>query len=90
MTHLINFLLSLGLLLKNTGLKIPVRTMLTAAGSLMLAVLAAQWIPLPMAKTAVFLLVVLGLLYGSGILYREDALWLVQLWKSGKNAEKNK
>ena len=89
-THLINFLLSLGLLLKNTGLKVPIRTPLTAAGSLLLAVMATQWIQLPTVKTTFFLLVVLGLLYGGGILCREDALWLVQLWKIGKNTKKTK
>lgn len=89
-THLINFLLSLGLLLKNTGLKISLRTVLTVMGCFLMAVLVGQWVSVPAIKVAVFLIAALGSLYGSGILYREDALWLTRLWKSGKNAEKNK
>ena len=89
-THLINFILSLGLLLKNTGLKIPIRTMVMAAGCLLLAVLASCRMPGSAGKLAIFLPVALGTLWGSGILYREDARWLGQLWKIGKNPEKNK
>jgi stage V sporulation protein B len=87
-THVINAALSLRLLLKNTGLKIPLRTPITAAGSLILAVLLAERIGNLVLKTAIFLAAVLGLLYGSGILYQEDALWLRGLWKIRKNTEK--
>ena len=87
-THLINAGLSLKLLLKNTGLKIPLRIPVTALGSLMLAVLLTERIGNPAIKTGVFLAAVLGLLYGSGILYKEDAIWLRRLWHIGKNTEK--
>ena len=89
-THLINAVLSLKLLLKNTELKIPLRVPVAALGSLLLAVLLTERIDNSAIKTAMFLIAVLGLLYGSGILYKEDALWLRQLWKIGKNTEKNK
>ena len=87
-THVINAALSLRLLLKNTGLKIPLRTPITAVGSLILAVLLAERIGNLVLKTAIFLAAVLGLLYGSGILYHEDARWLRGLWKIRKNTEK--
>ena len=87
-THLINAGLSLRLLLKNTGLKIPLRIPVTALGSLLLAVLLTEQIGNPALKTGVFLAAVLGLLYGSGILYKEDAHWLRGLWKIRKNTEK--
>ncbi|MBE6978257.1 MAG: hypothetical protein E7438_06430 [Ruminococcaceae bacterium] len=88
-THVINFGLSLGLLLKNTGLRIPFRMILTAVGCLLLAVLTSCRMPGLFGKIAVFLPLALGSMYGSGILYREDARWLGQLWKIGKNPEKN-
>jgi stage V sporulation protein B len=87
-THVINAALSLRLLLKNTGLRIPLRTPITAVGSLILAVLLAERIGNLVLKTAIFLAAVLGLLYSSGILYQEDALWLRGLWKIRKNTEK--
>jgi hypothetical protein len=87
-THLINAGLSLKLLLKNTGMHIPLRIPVTALGSLLLAVLLADRIPNPAIQAAVFAVAVLGLLFGSGILYKEDALWLRQLWRIGKNNEK--
>ena len=87
-THVINAALSLRLLLKNTGLRIPLRTPITAVGSLILAVLLAERIGNLVLKTAIFLAAVLGLLYGSGILYQEDARWLRGLWKIRKNTEK--
>jgi stage V sporulation protein B len=87
-THVINAALSLRLLLKNTGLKIPLRTPITAVGSLILAVLLAERIGNLVLKTAIFLAAVLGLLYSSGILYQEDARWLRGLWKIRKNTEK--
>ena len=76
------------MLLKNTGLKIPLRIPITALGSLLLAVLLAERFENPAIKTVIFLMAVLGLLYGSGILYKEDAIWLRQLWRIGKNTEK--
>jgi hypothetical protein len=84
----INAALSLRLLLKNTGLRIPLRTPITAVASLILAVLLAERIGNLVLKTAIFLAAVLGLLYNSGILYQEDALWLRGLWKIRKNTEK--
>ena len=87
-THVINAALSLRLLLKNTGLRIPLRTPITAVGSLILAVLLAERIGNLVLKTAIFLAAVLGLLYSSGILYQEDAHWLRGLWKIRKNTEK--
>jgi stage V sporulation protein B len=87
-THVINAALSLRLLLKNTGLKIPLRIPVRALERLLLAVLLTEQIGNPALNTGVFLAAVLGLLYGSGILYQEDALWLRGLWKIRKNTEK--
>ena len=87
-THLINAGLSLGLLLKITGLKIPLRIPLTAVGSLLLAVLVSQQIPHGAVKTVVFLSLTLALLYGSGILYKEDGVWLIKLLGIRKKKKK--
>ena len=87
-THAINAALSLGLLLKQTQLKIPLRIPLTAVGCLLLAVMLSQKIPIITVKTLIFTVTAIGSLWVSGVLYREDGVWLVLLLKNKKITEK--
>ena len=87
-THAINAALSLGLLLKHTQLKIPLRIPLTAVGCLLLAVMLSQKIPIITVKTLIFTVTAIGSLWVSGVLYREDGVWLVLLLKNKKITEK--
>ena len=87
-THAINAALSLRLLLKQTQLKVPLRTPLTAVGCLLLAVMLSVKIPMITIKPLVFLVTAIGTLWASGVLYREDGVWLVLLLKNKKKTEK--
>ena len=87
-THAINAALSLRLLLKQTQLKIPLRIPLTAVGCLLLAVMLSQKIPIITVKTLIFTVTAIGSLWVSGVLYREDGVWLVLLLKNKKITEK--
>ena len=87
-THAINAALSLRLLLKQTQLKVPLRTPLTAVGCLLLAVMLSVKIPMITIKPLVFLVTAIGTLWASGVLYREDGVWLVLLLKNKKITEK--
>lgn len=75
-SHMVNFLLSLGLLLKTTGLRIAPNVPLLTATAMAGAVWGADFIPNPLVKAASFLLLCFCGLYLFGILYREDLLWL--------------
>ena len=87
-THAINAALSLRLLLKQTQLKIPLRIPLTAVGCLLLAVMLSQKIPIITVKTLIFTVTAIGSLWATGVLYREDGVWLVLLLKNKKITEK--
>jgi stage V sporulation protein B len=87
-THLVNAALSLGLLLKTTGIRISMRTPLAAIGCLLLAVMLAVRMPGSMLKSLIFLLIALGTMWGSGVLHKEDGVWLKMLLKNKKITEK--
>ena len=87
-THAINAALSLGLLLKQTQLKIPLRIPLTALGCLLLAVMLSAKIPILTIKTLIFSVSAIGSLWATGVLYREDGVWLMLLLKNKKITEK--
>ena len=74
-THLINFLLSIRLLLRTTGLKLPVHSGLVSFAAMASSVFAAMWtrtIPF----TVVSYLAILGsLLFLFGVLNRSDLHW---------------
>ncbi len=87
-SHAVNFALSLGLLLKITGMRIPLQVPLAAIGATAAALWGAELLQLPFVKAAVFLILVYCLLYLTGVLYREDVRWLGGLLASGKSKEK--
>ena len=87
-SHAVNMLLSLGLLLKTTGLRIaPPIPLLTLAVTALSACLVDR-IPGAMVKTALFLLLSFGSLYFLHILYAEDLRWLLKLMQVRKKQEK--
>ena len=87
-THAVNAMLSFALLVKVTGfrirLMIPFGTIISFFG----AIWAAEFWPDLMTCVAVFLLICFFSLYLSGVLYREDLQWLLQLTGIRKKQEK--
>ena len=78
-SHGVNAALSLGLLLKITKLRISPHVPWLAVGSMAGAIMAADLLTHPAAKTAVFLLMAVSSLYLTGVLYGEDVRWLISL-----------
>ena len=83
-THAINAALSLGLLLKTTGMQLSLRTPLTALGCLAMGLLGAKNMTASTVQIPLFLLIMGGTLCLSGILRREDGIWLRKLWQIEK------
>ena len=54
----------------------------------LLAVMLSVKIPMITIKPLVFLVTAIGTLWASGVLYREDGVWLVLLLKNKKITEK--
>lgn len=75
-THLINFLLSLGLLLKITGETIPFHVPALSFAAVLAAVWGAGFIPDPAGKIMAYLPLLGSLLCLFRITGREDILWL--------------
>ena len=78
-THLINFLLSLGRLLKITGERIPFHTPALAAAGCLLAIFAASFLPAPVLRTAAYLALLGSSLFLCRALRWEDLRWLMGL-----------
>jgi stage V sporulation protein B len=78
-SHVVNFLLSLGLLLKTTKLRLRLHIPLLTGGAMLAALLWGKMLPNPAMQTAVSLLLAFGLLHFCGILVREDLSWLIRL-----------
>ena len=78
-THLINFILSLSLLLRLTGERIPFYLPAFALSAGMLAVMCAARFPIPSAKCAAFVLLLGSLWCLFRVTGREDILWLAGL-----------
>ena len=87
LTHLLNAALSLGLLLKKTGLRIPVHVPAVTVAGMLGAGVAAATFANPAAKVLVFLLLVYGALWYMGIVCREDLRWLRGVILPGKKSE---
>ncbi len=75
-THLLNFLLSLRLLLKITGPLFELWVPLLSAVSTILAVLGAQFLASPLLRCGAFVLLLGSLLTLFQVLHREDLTWL--------------
>ena len=86
-THLINFLLSIRLLLRSTGLKLPVYRGLLSMTAMVCAIFAGLWTR--SARSAAFsYLVILGcLLFLLRVLHKEDLNWILGLIR-GKSPSK--
>lgn len=78
-SHAVNAALSLGLLLKITGLRIPLHVPWLAIGSLLGGVMGADMLRQPLMKAVAFLAVAFSSLYLTGVLYAEDLRWLGSL-----------
>ncbi len=89
-SHAVNAALSLLLLLKTTGLKIPLRVPITTGLALAAAILFARMVTKPAVKTVIFLFLAYGLLYLGGIIYKEDVIWLRSLLAMQKSSKKTK
>lgn len=88
-SHAVNMLLSLGLLLKTTGLRIAGHIPLLTLAVVVLSARCADRVPGALAKTALFLLLSFGALYFLRILYAEDLHWLWSLTGIRKKQEKS-
>jgi len=75
-THLINFLLSLRLLLRISGIRIPFHVPAFAAGALGAAILGAGFFPNPTGKTIAYFGLLGSLLCLFQVTGWEDILWL--------------
>jgi O-antigen/teichoic acid export membrane protein len=85
LTHLINAGLSLGLLLKHTGVRIRIHIPISTLAAMLGAChLAASFLN-PAAKVSVFLLLAYSALAFCGVIHKEDLRWLLGLVRFEKN-----
>ena len=75
-THVVNFLLSLGRLLKITGQKIPFHIPVLAASACMISIYASTFVPSPLLRTLAYLTTLGCSLFLCGVTGREDIQWL--------------
>ncbi len=88
-SHAVNAVLSLGLLLKITDLRIPLTVPLLTAIAMLGALWGSDFISITALQGPVFLLLCFCALYLSGVLYREDLQWLMDLIGLRKKIEKS-
>lgn len=88
-SHAVNVLLSLGLLLKSTGLRIATSIPIFTVVAMMGGVWCAGFVPLSAIKAVAFLIISFSALYLFGVLYPEDLHWLWSLMGFGKKKEKS-
>ena len=81
-THLINFLLSLRLLLKITGERLPFHVPAFSAAAVLAAVSGAGFFTVPAARITAYLLLLGSLLCLFQVTGREDILWIKGLLRS--------
>ena len=74
-THAVNFLLSLGLLIKTTGIRISLKTMVLTMGGTVLSVFLCIRLS-PVIAAISFLLLFSSILTLTGVLKKEDAAWI--------------
>lgn len=87
-SHAVNVLLSLGLLLKTTGLRVATSIPLLTVAAMVGGICCAGFVPYSVVKAVIFLTVSFCGLYVFGILYPEDVRWLWSLTGLGKKKEK--
>ena len=87
-SHAVNFLLSLGLLLKITGLRIPLSVPVISVAVMLLAVWGGNLMSNAVGKVVAFVILCAYGLLLAGILHREDLHWLMDL--SGLKKERKK
>ena len=78
-THLLNFLLSLGALFRIIGRSVPLYTPVMACAASLAAIYMTTYLSLPLLRMLVYPVILGCLLYLSGILRREDLRWLRSL-----------
>lgn len=88
-SHAVNVLLSLGLLLKSTGLHIATSIPIFTVVAMMGGVWCAGFVPLSAIKAVAFLIISFSALYLFRVLYPEDLHWLWSLMGFGKKKEKS-
>lgn len=88
LSHAVNAMLSLGLLLKITNLRIPMRVPVVTLISMLGAVWIVEFLNNPGIKAAAFVLILFIGLYLWGVLYTEDLHWLASLIGIEKKKEK--
>ena len=88
LSHAVNAALSLGLLLKITELKVPLRVPIMTIVTMLGTVWVVSLLDNPVMKAAAFLLILFLGLYLCGVLYAEDLHWLIGLTGLGKKKEK--
>ena len=78
-THLVNFLLSLGRLLKITGEQIPFHIPAFAASACIVSICASTYVPGTALRAAAYLATLGSSLFLCGVIQREDLRWLAGL-----------
>ncbi len=89
-SHLLNALLSLRLLLKISGMHIPVWIPAMTIAATLAAVKGAGMIENPIGKTVAYVGMLFSLLCLLQVVHREDFLWLLGLIRPGGKTRKNK
>lgn len=84
LSHAVNAVLSLALLLKNTALRIPPRVPLAAFAAMAGGICASAYLSSPFSKTIAFCMLCFTLLYLGGAVGGEDVAWLLSLMKTRK------
>lgn len=80
-THLINFLLSIGLLIKTVKIKIQIKIPVITAFSAIIAVIFSSFLSNTLWKLAAYFLIFFSLLVLTGMITRRDLRWLKGLIK---------
>lgn len=80
-THLLNFILSLRLLVKTAGIRISIGIPLRAGIALVVSILLCRAVPSPLMGIIVFLFTFPSLLTLLGVISREDFFWIKGLIK---------
>lgn len=78
-THLLNFALSLGRLLRISGLSLPIHVPVTIGAAALTAVLIAGYVSAPAVRAAVYPILLGCILYLTKVVNRKDLLWLYGL-----------
>ena len=88
LSHAANAALSFCLLLKVTGFSIPFYIPICTLASMFGAIWMAGFLPGTIIKAVIFFVICFCSLYLSGVLYREDLSWLIELIGIRKKKEK--